>query len=149
MQIPRYFVFVVFAILAVSSYGWAQGKAEREVEIHKNIKLIEMSIAEDIPAEIAKQYRSFLPVFEESLKESTVAQTDECFLTIRVNAGVKEIGAAKTKRPRARITAFRRNSKQEFVGELILYSYVNAGPLSKEEVTQFLKKQILEPAECK
>jgi len=61
---------------------------------------------------------------------------------------MKEVGSAKTKRPLARITAFRRNSKQEYVGLFILYSYQTAGPVNKEETSQFLKKQVLEPAEC-
>jgi hypothetical protein len=149
MQFPKHLLSVVLVFLFFSWSVWAQEKAEREVEIHKNVKLIQLGIGPDIPEDIIKQYRNFLPILEETVKENTTAQTDECFLTLRVSAGIKEIGAAKTKRPRARITAFRRNSKQEYVGDLILYSYVTAGPVNKEEATQFLKKQILEPAECK
>lgn len=149
MRFPKHLPSVVLALLFVSWSVWAQEKAEKEVEIHKNIKLIHMGIGPDIPEDIAKQYRNFLPVLEDSLKESTTDQPDECFLTLRVAAGIKEIGTAKTKRARARITAFRRNSKQEYVGDLILYSYMTAGPVNKEETVQFLKKQILEPAECK
>ena len=149
MQFPKHLLSVVLVILFCSWGVWAQDKAEREVEIHKNVKLIELGIAPDIPEDIVKQYRNFLSVLEDSLKEITTDQADECFLTIRVSAGIKEIGAAKTKRPRARITAFRRNSKQEYLGDHLLYSYVTAGPVSKDETIQFLKKQILEPAECK
>jgi hypothetical protein len=118
------------------------------VEIHKNIKLIETAAPADIPEDMAKQYQSFLPILEESLKENTTDQSDECLLTLRVAPGIKEIGSAKVKRPMARVSAFRRNSKQEYLGTFILYSYASSGPVNKEETGQFLKKQILEPAEC-
>jgi hypothetical protein len=149
MQFPKVLTAPVLAFLLFSWNAGAQEKAEREVNIHNNVKLVHLSISPEVPGDLAKQYQSFLPVLEESLKESTTDQPDECFLTIRVAAGVKEIGSAKTKRPLARISAFRRNSKQEYVGNFILYSYINAGPVNKEETLQFLKKQILEPAECK
>ena len=148
MQFPKTIFSIVLALPFFSWTLWAQEKPDREVEIHKNVKLVELGVSTDIPEDLVKQYRSFLPVLEDSLKESTADQSDECFLTLRVNAGFKEVGAAKTKRPFARIAAFRRNSKQEYVGQFILYSYVNAGPVSKDETIQYLKKQILEPAEC-
>jgi hypothetical protein len=148
MQFPKIRTAVAFASLFFCLSIWAQDKIDREVEIHKNIKLIQLAPAPDTPEDILKQYQGFLPVLETSLKEITEDQSDECGLTIRVAAGVKEIGAAKVKRPMARITAFRRNSKQEYLGSLILYSYVNSGPVNKEETEQFLKKQILEPAVC-
>jgi hypothetical protein len=138
--------------LALLFFSWnlsAQEKPDREVEIHKNVKLIELGVSPDIPEDLAKQYRGFLPILEASLKESTTDQPDECSLTLRVNAGFKEIGASKTKRPFARISAFRRNSKQEYVGQFILYSYANSGPVNKDETIQYLKKQILEPSECR
>ena len=149
MQFPKYLVSMVLAFPLISGSAWTQEKPEREMEIHKNVKLIHMGVDSTIPEDIVKQYRGFLQILEESLKENTTAQTDECFLTLRVAAGIKEIGAAKTKRPKARLTAFRRNSRQEYVGDLILYSYVNAGPVNKDEVSLFLKRQILEPAECR
>ncbi len=149
MQFPNIRMFGVLAFLFFSWSIWAQEKVDREVEIHKNIKLIILAAAPEIPEDILKQYHGFLPVLEEALKESTVDQSDECTLTLRVAAGFKEIGSAKTKRPMARVTAFRRNSKQEYLGTFILYSYITAGPVNKEETAQFLKKQILEPAECR
>jgi hypothetical protein len=149
MQFPKTLASMILVLLLFSWSVWAQEKADREIEIHKNVKLIELGISPDIPENVTNQYRAFLPILEDSLKESTTTQPDECSLTIRVNAGLKEIGSAKTKRPLAKITAYRRNSKQEYVGQFILYSYINSGPVNKDETIQFLKKQILEPAECR
>jgi len=148
MQFPRTWILLVLAFLFFSCAIWPQEKSDRELEIKKNIKLIELSVGSDIPEDLLMQYKAFLPLLEDSLKEITTDQSDECSLTLRVAAGIREIGASKTKRPKAHVTAFRRNSKQEYVGDFILYSYVNAGPVNKEETSQFLKKQILEPAEC-
>ena len=148
MQFPKTLSSMVLALLFFSWTVWAQEKADRELEIHKNVKLVELSIASDLPEDLTKQYRAFLPMLEDSLKSSTTDQADDCSLTLRVSADMKEVGSAKTKRPLARITAFRRNSKQEYVGQFILYSYQTAGPVNKDETIQFLKKQILEPAEC-
>ena len=149
MQFPKTLFSIVLALLFFSWSLLAQEKPDREVEIHKNVKLVELGVSPDIPEDLVKQYRSFLPILEDSLKENTTDQSDDCSLTLRVNAGFKEVGSAKTKRPFARIAAYRRNSKQEYVGQFILYSYLNSGPVNKDETTQYLKKQILEPAECR
>ena len=149
MQFPKTLFSLLLVCLFLSWTAWAQEKTDRELDIRKNIKLIELNVGSDIPEDLVKQYKTFLPIFEESLKENTTDQSDDCSLTLRVSAGIREIGAAKTKRPKAHVTAFRRNSRQEYVGDFILYSYVNAGPVNKEETSQFLKKQILEPAECR
>ena len=148
MQFRNIPMFAALAFLLFSWNVWSQDKIDREIEIHKNVKLIELASAPDTPADMTKQYLSFLPIFEEALKENTSDQPDECSLTLRVTCGIREIGSAKVQRPMARITAFRRNSRQEYLGTFILYSYVTAGPVNKEETGQFLKKQILEPAEC-
>jgi hypothetical protein len=148
MQFPKIPMFFSFAVLLFLATGWSQEKTEREVSICNNVKLIALAPAQDIPEGIQKQYHAFLPTFEQVLKENTTAQSDECSLTLRVAPGLKEIGALKVRRPFVRVTAFRRNSKQEFVATLLLYSYTSSGPVSKEETSQFLKKQILEPAEC-
>lgn len=148
MRFPKTLFSIVLALLFFSWNLFAQEKPDRELEIRKNVKLVELGIPPDIPEDLVKQYRSFLPILEDSLKESLTDQPDECFLTLRVNAGFKEVGAAKTKRPLARIAAFRRNSKQEYLGVFILYSYETAGPVNKEETIRYLKKQILEPAQC-
>jgi hypothetical protein len=139
---------LILALLFFSWSVWAQDNTGREVQIHKNVRLIEMPSAPDIPEDIAAQHRSFGPIFEQALKKTTADEADECALTIRLMLGFKEIGAAKTKRPTARVTAFRKGAKQEFVGTLILYSYVTSGLVNAEDTEQFLKKQILEPSTC-
>jgi chorismate mutase len=149
MQFPTIRIVPALAVLFLSWNVWAQNKTEREIQIHKNVKLIEMKVASDLPEAVVEEYTKFLPLLEEVLKENTSDQSDECSLIVRVTAGVKEIGSAKVQRPTAHFTAFRRNSRQEYVGTLILYSYINAGSLNKEEVEQFLTKQILEPAVCR
>jgi hypothetical protein len=148
MQFPKIQTHLILGILVFSWSVWAQENTGREVQIHKNVKLIEMPAPADIPEDIIAQCKTFAPIFEQALKKTTSDETDECSLTIRITMGVKEIGSAKTKRPTARVTAFRKGAKQEFVGTLILYSFVNAGMLNAEETEQFLKKQILEPAAC-
>jgi hypothetical protein len=148
MQFPKSSVYLVFASLVFSVSLYAQEKSDREVVVHKNVKLIALAPDSDIPEDIAKQYRSFIPVLEEALKQNTADETDECGLTLRVTAGVKEIGSAKVKRPTARIGAYRRSSRQEYQGVFILHSYVSGNLVNLEETTQFLKKQILEPATC-
>jgi hypothetical protein len=148
MQSPIIRIHLVLAFLIISWSVWGQEKVEREVEIHKNVKLAIMAVAPDTPTELSSQYRGFLPIFEDVLKQSTKDQPDECSLTIRLAFGIKEIGAARVKRPMARVSAFRRNSKQEFLGTFILYSYATSGLVNKEETELFLTKQILEPAEC-
>jgi hypothetical protein len=148
MRFPKAPVFIVALTILFCSWSiWAQD-SDREVEIHKNVKLMVTSTGTDIPADLVSQYKAFLPLFETVLKESIADQTEECAITFRLAPGVKEVGAAKTKRPTARVTAFRRNSKQEFLGVLILYSYATSGLVNKEETEQFLTKQILQPAEC-
>jgi hypothetical protein len=142
-------MLIALAFLFCSWSVWAQENNAREVEIHKNIKLVVVAPTAEIPQDMAAQYKSFLPIFEQALRESTVDQSDECALTLRVTSTFKEVGAAKVKRPYAHVTAFRRNSRQEYVGSFNLYSYINSGPVNKEETGQFLKKQILEPAECR
>jgi hypothetical protein len=149
MQFPKIRMITTLAFLFFSWSVWAQDKIDREVDVHKNVKLIIMASPPDLPEDVVKQFSDFLPILEEALKENTVDQSDDCALTVRVVAGVKEIGSAKTKRPTVRITAYRRNSRQEYLGTFILYSYMTGGPVNKEETVQFLTKQILEPAECR
>jgi hypothetical protein len=148
MQFPNIWVRLVLGILFLSWIVCAQDNAGREVQICKNVKLIEMPATGDIPDDIATQHKAFSPILESTLRKITADETEECALTIRVTMGFKEIGAAKTKRPTARVTAFRKGAKQEFVGTMILYSYVNSGMVNEEETEQFLRKQILEPAAC-
>ncbi len=148
MQFSSIRMHLVLALLIFPISAWAQDKVEREAEIHKNVKLIVMATPPETPQDIAGQYRSFMPIFEDVLKQSIKDQPDDCSLTLRLSFGIKEIGSGKVKRPLAKVTAFRRNSRQEFLGTFILYSYATASLVNKEETEQFLKKQILEPAEC-
>jgi hypothetical protein len=145
MQFTRVTMHIFLASSLLVMNAFAQEKSDRETEIHKNVKLIEMNIQHSITEDIVKQYRQFIPILIESLTEITTDQSAACALTIRVTAGVKEIGAAKTKRPLARITAFRRNSQQEYLGNLNLYSYATEGIVNKGEIIQFLTKQLMEP----
>jgi hypothetical protein len=148
MQVPSIRMLMAFAILLHSGFAYAQAKTDREIEIHKNIKLIELVPAADIPEHIVKQYQEFLPKFEEVLTSNTEDQSEDCLLTLRISAGVKTIGSAKTNRPTANVTAFRKGSKAEYLGVLLLYSYITSGPIDKEEILKFLKVQILDPAAC-
>jgi len=148
MQFPSIRMFLAVACLFFSVCVLAQEKIVRETEIHKNVKLIELTPMPNTPDEMIKQFQAFRPLLEQTLKENTAAQTDDCILTLRVTPGFKVVGSAKTQRPTASVAAFRRNSKQEYQGVFIIYSYINAGPVTKEETLQFLKKQILDPAEC-
>jgi hypothetical protein len=141
-------MFLILAALLFPWAVWSQENVEREVSIRNNVKLVILAPAQDIPEGIQKQYHAFLPTFEQVLKENTTAQSDECALTLRIAAGLKEIGALKVRRPFVRVAAFRRNSRQEYVGTLLLFSYSTSGPVNAEETAQFLKKQVLEPAEC-
>jgi hypothetical protein len=148
MKFPKFQVFLALAFLIFAWSAWGQEITNREIDIHKNVKLIESAIPDDYPQEMAQDFKNFLTILEASLKENTTDQSDACALTAKVAAAIKEVGAAKTKRPMASISAFRKNSKQEFFGNFLLYSYVNSGPINKEETTNFLKKQILDPVAC-
>ena len=66
-------------------------------------------------------------------------------LFVLVAPGVKEVGSAKIKRPLAQITAYEKNSKNEYLGNLLLYSYVTGETVNKEEIERFLMRQILNP----
>jgi hypothetical protein len=149
MRIPKIRLITVFAVLMLSWSALAQKKTDREINIHENVKLEIMVIPSDLPEDMKEPFRLFIPILEEVLKETTKDESAACALTIRATAGFKEIGSAKTKRPTAVITAFRRNSRQEYVGTFILHSYVSDGLVNQEETEQFLTKQILEPAVCR
>jgi hypothetical protein len=123
----------------------AQQGTSVETEIHKNVKLIQMALPQDMPQEFREKYQAFLPLFEAALKENTFEQTPDKAITFRIVPGIKEVGAAKTKRVFAKITAYRTRAKAEFVGNLLLHSYATGGTVSKEEIKSFLVKQILGP----
>ena len=121
----------------------AQEKSQRELKLYDNVKLIEVSDLNDSQKQFNDEYQRFLPLFEDVLKKLTANWPAGSELTIRVTPGVKRVGSARIQRPFARVTAFRKESKREFVGTLLLYSYVTRGPVSSKEIEQFLNKQIL------
>jgi hypothetical protein len=51
----------------------------------------------------------------------------------------------KTKRAFVTVTAYRKNNRNEYVGSLLLHSYITGGNVNKDEIGQFLSKQILGP----
>ena len=81
MQFFSIRMHLVLALLIFPISAWAQDKVEREAEIHKNVKLSIMAVPPDTPEDIAKQYRSFVPIFEDVLKQSIKDQSDDCSLT--------------------------------------------------------------------
>lgn len=142
---------IVLLILAFLSFPWilkAQGIPNREMEIHKNVKLIVIPAPRDLPEELRIEYQHFLPVLVEELKTVTSPENSECGLTLQVAAGYKEIGTAKVKRVFARVTAYRQNSNREFVARLYLHSFATDGPVSRGEITDFLKQRILNLVKC-
>ena len=148
MRLPIIPLFASLAGLSLCTNVRAQENSERETQFHRNVRLIEIAVKPSVPADLAGQYQKFLPMFREVLKENTKDQGDEKALVIQIAAGVKEVGAAKTKRAQARVTAFCRNSRKEYVGNFTLHSYTSNGPVNREETERFLRKQILEPMEC-
>jgi hypothetical protein len=125
-----------------------QEKPVADIELHKNVYLFDTAPATEIPGDLAGQYRSFLSVFREALRKSTCDQTDENRLIMRVSAGMREVGPAKTRRAHARITSLVGNANKEYIVDFSLHSYTTNGPVSREETEQFLKEHILEPLEC-
>jgi hypothetical protein len=137
-------ILLGFMLLLGGSLG-AQEKAEKEIDIHQNVKLIQMAVPKDIPDELRNKYQKFLPLFVEALKEHTTERSSENALTVRIVPGVKEIGSAKIKRVFAKVTAYRKHAKNEYVGSLLLHNYAKGELINKEEIGQFLTKQILNP----
>lgn len=151
MKYPATRIFAVILATAVFGVPWnlrAQATQDREVEIQKNVKLIVTPVQAVMPQQLKQKFESFLPVLQEALKETTSAETPECALTVRVTAGSKEIGSAKVQRVFARFAAYRRNSGQEFVARLYLHNFITGGPVSKNEITDFLEERILSVAKC-
>ena len=82
---------------------------------------------------------------KQALKEKTSERTATSALTIEVRPGIREVGAARTKQPAARITAFKKDSKSEYVANFLLHSYATGDTVNKEEIERFLTLQILNP----
>jgi len=123
----------------------AQEKAERETDIHNNVKLLEMPIPPNIPEEFKVKYQLFLGRLKQALKDKTAERSATSALTIQVCPGIREVGTSRTKQPAARITAFKKDSKSEYVANFLLYSYATGETVNKEEIEKFLTIQILNP----
>ncbi|MDM7994997.1 MAG: hypothetical protein QUT30_04835 [Acidobacteriota bacterium] len=141
IQMPVLFMFL-FLPLAI---GNAQEKAEHEVDIHSNVKLLEMPIPQDMPEELKAKYQIFVQRLKDALQESTSERTEASALTIQVRPGVKEIGAAKTKRALARVTGYKKDSKAEYFANIFLHSYETGDTVNKTEIEKFLSQQIFGP----
>jgi len=141
IQIPVLFMFLFLPL----SIGNAQEKAEHEVDIHSNVKLLEMPIPQDMPEELKAKYQVFVQRLKDALQESTSERTAASALTIQVRPGVKEIGAAKTKRALARVTGFKKDSKTEYFANIFLHSYETGDTVNKTEIEKFLSQQIFNP----
>jgi hypothetical protein len=125
----------------------AQEKAEHETDIYDNVKLMEMPVPPNIPEDFKAKYQVFLGRLKQALKEKTAERSATSALTIQVCPGIKEVGANRTKQPAARITAFKKDSKTEYVANFLIHSYATGDTVTKEEVERFLTLQILNPLE--
>jgi len=143
-------VLTLFALglLSFPQAATAQGSTDRNVELHQNVRLIETPVPPDMAADLKSSYQHFLPLFEQVVKEHTADETAECSLTLRITAGMKEVGSPKIPRAFARVVAFRKNSKREYEGRLFMHSFVTDGPVNADEIATFLK-WILGLVNCK
>ncbi len=124
-----------------------QDKVGYEIDIRSNVRLVTMPIPEDLPTEFKSKYLLFLQQLKESIKEKTSEHTPADALTFQVRPGIKEVGSNKTKRPMASIVAYKKDSKSEFRGDILLHSYATGENVSKEEIDKFLTRQIITPLE--
>ena len=118
-----------------------------ETDIHSNVRLVTMPIPEDLPQDFKAKYLMFLAQFKESIKAKTSERTPADALVFQVRPGIKEVGANKTKRPMASIVAFKKDSKSEFRGDILLFNYATGDSISREDIDKFLTKQIMSPME--
>jgi hypothetical protein len=114
-----------------------------ETDIHSNVRLITMPIPDEMPPDFKAKYLMFLSQLKESIKAKTTERTPADALIFQVRPGIKEIGAAKTKRPMASIVAFKKDSRSEFRGDILLFNYATGENVSREDIDKFLAKQIM------
>jgi hypothetical protein len=138
---PILFLLLLLPLWSVK----AQEKADRGIEIHSNVRLIEMPIPQDMPEEFRTKYQVFLQQLKTTLKEKTSERSSASALIIQVRPGIKEVGLNRTKRAMASITAYKKDSTNEFCGDLLLHSYATGETVNKEEIEKFLTMQILNP----
>ena len=146
MKSIRFSVLFMLFFLPLCS-AEAQEKADSETDIHNNVKLLEMPVPPNIPEDFKVKYQIFLGRLKQALKDKTAERSSTSALTIQVCPGIREVGSAKTKQPAARITAFKKDSKSEYVANFLLYSYATGETVNKEEIERFLALQILNPLE--
>jgi hypothetical protein len=139
---------LAMVVLGLPGTAGAQGTATREIELHKNVRLVILKPLTNLPEKSEDEFQRFLPLLQEALTGLTSDENSECALTFRVAAGIKEVGSAKVKRVFARLSAYRRNSDQEYMARIYLHSYATGGPATKKEITEFVKEQVLGPAKC-
>ena len=72
MQFPNFRMLTVLAVLLLSIPVFAQNKTDREIDIHENVKLVIMTVSSDVPEDMAKQFRLFIPVLEEVFQRTVV-----------------------------------------------------------------------------
>jgi hypothetical protein len=144
MKSIRFSVLFMLFFLPLCS-AEAQEKADSETDIHNNVKLLEMPIPPTIPEDFKAKYQIFIGRLKQALKEKTSERSSTSALTIQVCAGIREVGSSRTQQPAARVTAFRKDSKNEYVANFLLYSYATGETVNKEEIERFLTMQILNP----
>lgn len=145
MRLFGKFLLVVAALLVFSYAIPAQRESNSAIEVHKNVALIELPIPAAIPEELKSEYLRFLPLFEEVVTESTTDQLPDDAVTIRVEAGTKEIGSKKTVRAIAQITASCKQLTHSYAATLLLHSYATGEAVNKNEIAKFLEQYILHP----
>ena len=118
-----------------------------ETDIHSNVRLVTMPIPEDMPSDFKAKYLLFLQQLKDAIKAKTSERTAEDAFIFQVRPGIKEVGSTKTQRPMASIVAYRKDSKNEYQGDILLYSYATGENISREEIDKFLAKQIINPLE--
>ena len=141
VRIPILFLLLSLPFWSVK----AQEKAEREIDIHNNVRLLEMPIPKDLPEEYKAKYQVFLQQLKTALSENTSERAAASALIIQVCPGIREVGLNRTKRATASITAYKKDSKSEFHGDIFLHSFATGETVNKEEIEKFLKLQILNP----
>jgi hypothetical protein len=144
MRSIRVPILLLLLLLPLSNVK-AQEKAEREMDIHNNVRLLEMPIPQNMPEEFRAKYQIFLQQLKEALKENTSEHTSASALTFQVRPGIKEIGLNKTKHVMASIIAYKKDSKSEYRGDILLHSYATGETVNKQEIEKFLTLQILNP----
>ncbi len=124
----------------------AQQKGEG-TDIHSNVRLVEMPIPQDMPEEFKAKYQMFVQQLKDAIKEKTSERTPADAFVFQVRPGIREMGANKTQRPTASVIAYRKDSKSEFRGDILLHNFATGGNIGKEDIDRFLAKQILFPLE--